>query len=278
MVSLFLRSVRRLPYRIVESLLVIASVCEYALRPRRLRRVVRWAKAYETSWPRRCRLVLALLANRGRFVAVSGITALMAPEAFRRRVRLEGAALLDDANGSPGKILLAFHVGPAAGPWALRLAGHNYVAAMTGVAALRWPPSRPGWPAVPDPTLWDDAAVSRSVALDRLRRLVLDGTAVGLAADGGSGRELFRIVVPRGEIVIRAGWWMLRRLTGVPVFPILAHRDRSGMVVVVHPPLPPPAPDPDEDARVCEAVLAPLLRRYVHTFPEQCVAMALSAA
>ena len=268
-VSLLLRVLRRLPYPFVERFLVIASIGHVVVRPSRLRQARTWATAHERGAARRGRLALALLANRGRFLAVSGLLAFMDPDAVRRRIRIERAHLLRGADHSCGKIFLTFHLGPPVGLLTVGLAGHDFVAGGGRLASASWSPPRRSWAQMLI-LLRSVGYAEKGIALDRLRRLLMGGTTVNLTADG-SGRELFRIGVPGGEIVIRAGWWFLRRLTGAETIPILAHRDRSGLVAVVHPPLPPSLPDAIEDAHMCEAVLAPLIRRYVETFPDQCI-------
>jgi len=134
-------------------------------------------------------------------------------------------------------------------------------------------------PADARPVQWQrEDVASRGVGLLRARAHLLAGATVRMSADGGAGRPLFEIPLPGVDFAIRAGWWILRRQTGVPVVPMLVHRDGSKVVGELHPPLPGPLDDPERDRAQCRDALAAVLGDYVRRFPEQCVTLALRSA
>jgi hypothetical protein len=201
--------------------------------------------------------------------------ALETPAVLRQRVVLRGREHLDAAAGGP-TLLLGFHVGSPLTKWALTAHGYDCIVAGDG----RWDPvkratPRRGWVPAPEAEagLWLDAGgpAQRSIVLYRLRGLLLANRTVRLLADGEHGRELFRLPVPAGSLVVRAGWWLLRRQTRAVTLPVLAHRKGPRVVVTVHPPLPPPDPDPEADVARCRAALAPIVREFVRRYPDQCL-------
>jgi hypothetical protein len=257
----------------VEAICGAGSVAQALARPSRLRRAVRWANAASarTGSAGAFRTTLATLANRGRFMALSGAPALASPEVFRALVRVDGRAHLD-AIGRRGAILLGFHVLPGVAALALAVSGVRFVA--TGEegafrawtrASLPWQSALDAWR---DRVVWSDPA-SRVRGLARLRDRLKSGGLVHLTADGPAGRELFRIGLPVGALVVRSGWWTLRRLTGAPALPILAHREGRRVVVRIMPALSAPLDDPAEDLRVCQATLASLVADHVRRFADQ---------
>ena len=103
--------------------------------------------------------------------------------------------------------------------------------------------------------------------LRRACRVLLAGESLFLAADGGRGREAFRVPLPGGPVVVRAGWLALREQTQAPVLPVLSHREGPAQIVTVHPPLP-------ADLASCEKIVGRLLDDYTRRFPEQCYSLA----
>jgi lauroyl/myristoyl acyltransferase len=120
-----------------------------------------------------------------------------------------------------------------------------------------------------DDLLLPETSSARGGLLYRAHRFLLGGGILYVAADG-KGREAFRVVLPGAIVRIKWGWFVLRRRSGVPVFPVFSHLDGRTQVVTIHPPLPPPDPDPERDLIACGNALARLLKHYVRQFPEQC--------
>ena len=272
-----IRSARRLPPSVLETAFAGLGLLQGVVRPSRARRAYRWASGLEGPGPRRWQLAATVLANRGRVIALSGLPAIVSPETFRRRVTIEGAEHLTAAAGRGGTILLGLHVLPGVATLALAAAGHRLVpTGMTGafkgwtLAEASWTPLLAGWTRG---ILWRDER-SAAGGLAHLRKLLTQGATVHLTADGPFGREAFRIPLPSGVLVVRSGWWTLRRLTGATTLPVLARREGHRLVVSVHAPLPDPADDPGEDLLACRAALVPLVAELVRRAPAQCEVLA----
>jgi len=242
------------------------------VRPSRLRKALTWAAKQPRAARSRWQLALSACAHHGRFLARQALLGIRTPEDFRRQVVLEGEEHLKAM--STGAILLGFHLGPPGVAIALRAAGHR-VTWMGGVRASRsW--SSEAWRPLQQAV--DDLSLSqRSWALGgmlyRARRLLLDGGILYTAAEGGKGREAFRVALPGGAARIRSGWFVLRRQCAVPVLPVFTHLDGLTQVITIYPPIPPPGPDPEGDLVACRDILAALLEHYVRQFPEQCHAL-----
>jgi lauroyl/myristoyl acyltransferase len=272
-----IQSARRLPPPVLETAFAGVGLIQGVLRPSRARRAYRWAKSLEPPGVRRWRLAAAVLANRGRVIAISGLPALVPPETFRRHVTIEGTEHLVAAARRGGTILLGLHVLP--GVATLALAAHGYRLVPTGMtgafkgwtlAEARWAPLLDEWRRG---ILWRDER-SAAGGLAHLRGLLVRGATVHLTADGPFGREAFRIPLPAGTLVVRSGWWTLRRLTRATTLPILARREGRRFAVKVHPALPEPTDEPGEDLRACHAALVPLVDELVRRVPAQCEALA----
>jgi hypothetical protein len=110
------------------------------------------------------------------------------------------------------------------------------------------------------------------------RQRPLAGGKICIMADGYSKRELFRVRLPGGPMVVGAGWLTLHQLTGAPVLPVLTHLERRTQVVTIHPPLPVSEPDPATRLEVWREVVATLVADYVRRFPEQCPSLALPSS
>lgn len=279
-IPLLLRALGGLPLSIVEPAFAFVSITQAVLRPSRFRHALKWAGAQKRVGLRKWGLALALLANRGRFIVLATIGAFLDPDQFGRLVRVEGLEYLENRTSSRGVILLSFHIGPKIASRALSTEGYVFATAGWGELIVLRPPDRKAWnqSSQGERVAWPGPdRATRAIGLYRLRRLLLSGKMVRVTADGGGGTEAFRINVPGGAIAIMAGWWTLRRLTDAETIPLLAHREGRRLVLVIHPPLPPPVSDPIEDARMCQQALSSLLEQYVRMFPAQCHSVAFGS-
>jgi lauroyl/myristoyl acyltransferase len=268
------RLLRLLPRRLGEGILAAVAVADGLIHPARFRQARVWAAAQPETGRPPWRLALALLANHGRFCGEEAFVGVSSTEAVRRDVVLEGADHLRAAGA--GAILLGFHLGPPR-PW-FRLRTLGYPVRLAGrleasVHDPRWAEALAARDAVRLP---DGTPRDRLAGLYQIRDLLRSGALVYLTADGPFGREAFRLDLPGAPLIVRTGWFALRRQTGVPILPVFAHRDGKGHVIVVHPPLPPPDRDPARDLAACRAILAPLVAAYVRRFPAQCRYLALA--
>jgi lauroyl/myristoyl acyltransferase len=280
-VPLALRSLSRLPLGLTVEAFAVASVAQAALRPSRARRARRWATAVARSPIARWRLTVATLAEHGRLFALSVAPAYRCPGEIRHRLAVDSREHLDRALRDGGAILLGFHTAPGLASLALVMAGYRLTVAGDARTFARWQPGHASWKGGADTAarqipLGDTA--SRGAGLNRAREVLGAGGLVYMTADGPEGREAFRIPVPAGEVVVRAGWWALRRHTGAAVLPVLVHREGSRVVATVHPPLPAPRADPEVDLAACRAVLVDLLDRHLRRVPVQGLGLALSAS
>ena len=278
--TLAIRALGWLPYEAVEGVLAALSVAYAIVQPGRVKHALAWARAHRATRWSRARLVISMLAHRGRSVAAARMHLLLAPGEVRGRVDRRGHEITAIPAGSSGRQFLTFHFGPPVASLRLRADGHDFADVGEWWSYLGRPSMRAAWAALPRraSVLWPEGdRAARGIALDRLRKRLRAGEAICLAADGGSGREAFRIEVPGGHVAIGAGWWVLRRLTGAETIPMLTHREGSRMVVTLQPPLPPPVADPVEDARRCRQALAPLIEGHVRRYPEQCVTLAFDS-
>lgn len=264
---------RSLPLSAAEAVLVALAVGEGVVRGRRFRRASAWAaKQGADGWARR-RIAVALLANHGRFVAAEAMLGVSRPEDLARDVVVDGAEHLRAATG--GAILLGFHLGPPLTWLTMRALGYPVRFAGRLEATRRDPRWEAALAAGEVVRLPDGDPRERLIGLHRIRSLLRDGGLVYLTADGPFGREAFRLDLPGGPLVVRAGWLALRRQIEAPTLPVLVHRQGRRRVIVVHPPLAQPDPDPVRDADVARDVLTPLVEQYVRRFPAQCRYLAL---
>jgi lauroyl/myristoyl acyltransferase len=267
----------RLPWPWGEEILACGFVARTLVRPRRMREALAWASAQADQPRHRRRLAWRLCANHGRFVARSGLLGVRDPELVRRHVTIRGGERLERGRGL---ILLGFHLGPTGGYLALRASGHR-VAWLGGWGATGlWADSigrRYGSPS--DDLIFSTSGDTQERArlLHRARQIVLEGGMVFVTADG-LGREMLRVPVRGGHVVLRAGWLALRRATDARVLPVLSHLEERTHVVSVHPPLPSLDADPATDVERCRVTLGELLDAYVRKFPDQCYSLAFPLA
>jgi lauroyl/myristoyl acyltransferase len=257
---------RRCPRPLAEGLLATLAVVNGLARSARFRQASAWAaKRGATGWERR-RLALAVLANHGRFVADE----MRLGDAGTRRDDIVVIGEEHLRAVSRGAILLGFHLGPPktwlslrALGYPLRFAGRLEVA----VRDSRWQAALDAGEVIRLPA---GAPEDRMRSLLQIRNFLRDGALIYVTADGPFGREAFRIDLPGGPLIVRAGWLALRRATGVPTLPVLTYREGHRRVIVIHPPLAAPESDPVHDAARCREALAPLIEDYVRRFPSQC--------
>jgi lauroyl/myristoyl acyltransferase len=265
-----LAALRGLPAVWSEEILAGLALGHGLLDPRRRRQALAWARSQPERRESVPRLMLALLAHRGRVLGRQLRVGAHSIESLRERVTVRGREHLDPAGRRSGTLLLGFHLGCGGETLALRSLDSRVV-----FLGRSW---RSGngrlFPELdPDILLWEDEA-SRVATLHRVRRMLAEGALVWMTGDG-HGQEAFRISLPGRDLVVRAGWHALRRVTGVPTVPVLSHAEGRRLVVVLHPPLPPVAPDPATDVAACRAVLTTLLTAYVRRFPRECSSLAL---
>ena len=273
------RILKWLPAPQRERILAAAGIAQGLLDARRLPPALDWASRYSGDSRDTWGIALALLANRGRFLAQGTLLSFPDPAAFLRRSVLKGVEHLDAVSREGGTVLLGFHVGPAVSAPALGLHGYHVTFAGEGTR-FTWQPPAP-WIgsdiAMPDTTLRWSHIATRVSGLYRLRQLLLAGELIGISADGVDGRVAFRVSLPGRSIAIRAGWFTLRRDTGAVTLPVLTHWEPAKVVVTIHPPLPRPVRDVAKDADACQEPLSRILIDYARRFPEQCLSFAFWA-
>jgi lauroyl/myristoyl acyltransferase len=197
------------------------------------------------------------------------------PEDLAGRVVVHGERHLAEGEGR-GTLLLGFHFGPPNTDVALRALGHPTAFFGTARRSRAW--ASPAWRAFADlrDTLAPLTGPTRQFwvgYLYRARRVLLDGRTLFMMADSWSGRELFRIALPGGDMVVRSGWLALLRQTGARVVPVTARLEGRTQVITIHPPLPAPGADGFPDVDACRAVLTELAEEYMRRWPEQCPAV-----
>ena len=275
LLAVALRAATFLPLAVAERVLGAIALGQGLATPALRRRAFAWAERHAADRRGRRRLAWRLLANRGRFTALRAAHALSDPEPLKRRVRMVGADALPAAPRGAGLILLVFHIGVPGSTLGLRLAGRPLVSAGDD-DHLAWPPPRDSWRELIAahhaylPLRTGDGAGG----LYRVRRALLAGQTVILAADAHSGTAAFSVPLPGGELIVRRAWWMLRRQTAVPVVPVLSHLEGRRLVGTFHAPLPAPDPDPARDLEACRATLGPMIAEFVARHPDQCLSVA----
>ncbi len=259
----------RLPYPLGEDLVARLFVAKAFVQRRPLRSALAWAASHRARPLDRWRLALACCAYHGRFVARHALVGVRDPDQFRRHVRLEGAEHI--AAGDGPTIFLAFHLGPPDTALALRLLGHRLTWIGGRSSSRAWVSD--AWRVYQEPGEVLSLSARRDDwggVLYQARRILLDGGAICISADGAAGRVAFPIALRGGPLFVRSGWLALRRQTGARVLPVLSHIAGRAHVVTVHPPLPPPRPDAEEDVDACRAPLAALLQAHVDRHADQC--------
>jgi hypothetical protein len=268
-----------LPWPWGEEIIAHLFVLTRLVRPGRWRRVLAWARQQPVASP--WRLAVRLCAFLGCWTARARLLGLRGPGDLRRIVVLEGEQHLKGEQrpgaAARGVILLAFHLGPPKADVGLKALGYPVR------TVAWWRRDRPGWwspewSALFDenPDLAPDGNRDRWLGvLYQARQVLRNGGTIYLMADG-EGRELFRVPLPGGPVVIRAGWVNLHRHTGARVLPVLTHREGHTHVIAIHPELPMTVADPLREGAAWRDVLASLLTDYVRRFPEQCFGLAFA--
>jgi lauroyl/myristoyl acyltransferase len=256
-----------LPWPWGEHAMAACFVGKAFVRVSRLRAALRWAAGQPgVAACHRWRLAIALCAHHGATVARSAAVGLRDPQILARRIEVRGAEYLAERPG--GALLLGFHLGMPNVDVMLRLAGH--LTRWLGGARVGGGWARAVWRPFLDESaellVLDDAG-ARGAVLRRACRMLLDGQAVCMMADGSLGREAFRIPLPGGPVIVRSGWLSLQDHGLASVLPVLSHREGRTQVVTIHPPLPLALAD-------ARAVLGRLLEDYVRRFPAQCYSLA----
>jgi lauroyl/myristoyl acyltransferase len=273
-----IRLLRRFPYPVAEAVLIGLSLGQALANPARLRRAHAWAAAGGAGPTAAWTVALGLFVHRGRSLAASPLAAILDPEDCRRRFRFEGLEHLEDARRRGGVLLLGFHVGMLRLERSLLLLGHR-VTTLGESDGVDWPAPAASWHALGDPPsmhVWRRGIPgSRADALYRLREAAQAGEIVMLMGDSGQGRVVFEIALPGRPVAVRAGWFALRRLTRLPTLPVVGHREGGTWVVTIHPALPEPYPDEQQDREACRVMLAGILQDFVARFPGQCLHLAM---
>jgi lauroyl/myristoyl acyltransferase len=244
--------------------------------PPRLSRALHWVSAHRVGVRVRASSLVALLVNRGRFLAWA--TGICGSDLGGRQttVRIDGRARLDEAAARGGVLLVTFHLGPGSTGRALRECGYSVV---VGGAGFRFvaPDPPAAWDALP-PLIrvpWRDTD-SRATAMYELARALRRGSVVVLPADAlDGGRVEFSLPLFGRLLDVHSGWFTLRRLTKAPTLLVLHSWSQEGRMVTVYPPLPPPVADVEGDRIACHRYLLDVLRPFVSAHPEQCVSLAL---
>jgi len=247
------RLLQKAPWPLNEHLLAACSPVYWFLHPHSFRRSLEWAACQPSRRGPAWRLALALAGHCARYYPYGALLFTGEVPAVRRRLVVEGGERLEQAAARGATIALVFHLGPQVAASVLERCGYPkpmFIGTREG--ALQW-----------------------AGGLYQMRRLLMNGETVGISADG-LGREAFRIPLPGAPMIVRAGWWVLRRSTGATTLPVLERRERSRVVVTVHPPLPAPDPDPGRDLEACRQALTPILMDYQRRFPAQCFSLAFS--
>jgi lauroyl/myristoyl acyltransferase len=266
-----------LPRPVGEAILGALGVVYGVLGRRHLSNARHWA-AHQPG-RQRWRLILRVLANEARSFTNEAPFVRGTVEQVRGRFNLRGEAHLEAARRKGGAIVLGFHLGPGIDALALRILGHRMTVVTLGKSPVGWPLRQAAWARFTDPdenpfVVLPDDDTGRLAGLYRLHDLLRRGQTVYITADG-PGTEAFRIALPGRDMVIRAGWFTLRRRTGATTLPVLVRQEGRQVVVTVHPPLPPPELDPAADQRACRAALSPLIADYLRRYPEQCYNLAI---
>ncbi len=263
----------RLPRPVGEELLAGIYFLKSLGPSRHLRKALNWSRTRTGSRFARWRLAVRLCTYYGRFVGRLMLVGFRDPEHLSKQVVVKGEEHLKAAGGK-GMILLGFHLGPPGAAIALRSLGHRLT------WARGWGDSQGGLREAWRQFHADSEILSLSqdqsalgAVLYEARKVLLEGGSIYITADGGRGRESFRIPVAPVPIVVRSGWYALARFTGAPVLPVLTYLDGHRQVVSVHEPLPPIGKDAAAGLEQCRVALTDLIEPYVRQHPEQCYSL-----
>ena len=263
----------RLPRPVGEELLAGIYFAKSFGRGGHLQKALRWSAVRTGSRLARWRLAARLCTYYGRFVGRLMLVGFRDPAHLSRQVVVKGEEHLRAAGGK-GMILLGFHLGPPGAAIALRSLGHRLT------WARGWGDSQGGlreawrrFHAESEILSLSQDQSALGAVLYEARKVLVEGGSIYITADGGRGRESFRIPVAPVPIVVRSGWYVLARYTGAPVLPVLTYLDGHRQVVSVHEPLPPIGKDAAAGLEQCRIALTKLIEPYVHQHPEQCYSL-----
>jgi lauroyl/myristoyl acyltransferase len=264
----------RLPWPWGEEILARLYVSKALVSRVRLRRALRWSSAHSDGATARWRLAARVCSYYGRFVSRLMLVGFRDPDHLRAHLVVRGEEHLKGAAGR-GIILLGFHLGPPGAALALRIVGHPLT------WARGWDDSQGGsgeaWRRFHATgemlSLSQGGKSALGGVLYEARRVLLEGGTIYITADGGRGREAFRLPVPGTPVIVRSGWLALCRHTGATVLPVLTHLEGRTQVVTIHPALPPIGRHPAQGLEACREALRELLDRYVREHPEQCYSL-----
>ena len=271
------RFLDRLPWPLGEECFAVGLTAKALVDPTRRSNALAWASKHADGELAQWRLALDTMRTLGRFMAINCLIGAERPNTLRRHLVIHGRTHLDAAIGRGPVLLLGFHLGPPGAFLALRLLGYRLT--FIGAAdAVRFWPRRRGWTGLLEDRdtipLTPGDAVSAARALHVGHRVLQQGGTVFILGDGGLGPEVFRVSVPGKEVVMRSGWFTMRRLSGATTLPVLCHLHGRQRVLEVFPPLPAPVRDIGADREMCGTHLMPIVSAYVRARPAQCLSLA----
>jgi lauroyl/myristoyl acyltransferase len=266
----------KLPSRRAADILAGVALLRGISIPARRRAALRWAGLHASTRWGRLKLAAALLANGGRCIAFSSRLGMRGLDEYRERIELRGTEHLDAARRLGGTLVVGLHVGPGQTSAALHAHGYDLTASGAG-GRVMWRRSLAGAAPVHRSVRWSESSQERALGLLRLRQLLASGETVVIMADARSGRPAMWASVPGGLMPLRSGWFALRRQTGATTLPALAHLERERQIITIHPPLPPPVADVEEDRARCQAVMSQILGDYARRHPAQAFSLAFQS-
>lgn len=271
------RVLDRLPWPLGEECFAAGLAAKALIDPARRRRALEWASNHADGRLAQWRLALDTLRALGRFMAINCLIGARRPDLIRPHLVIQGRAHLDAAVGRGPVLLLGFHLGPPGTFLALRMLGYRLTFIGAAGAVSFWPRRREWTGLLEDRdtiSLTPGDVVSAARALHIGHRVLQQGGTMFLLGDGGLGPEVFRMPVPGKDVVMRSGWFAMRRLSGATTLPVLSHlRGRQRVVEVFHP-LPAPVRDVEADREICRTHLMPIVSAYVRAWPAQCLSLA----
>ena len=275
--SAVVRFLDRLPWPLGEECFALGVAAKAIVDPARRRSALAWASNHRDGRLAQWRLALDTARTLGRFMAINGLIGAERPDILRPHLVVQGRTRLDAAVGAGPVLLLGFHLGPPGAFLTLRLLGYRLTFIGAAAAVTYWPRRREWTGLLEDRdtiSLTPGDAISAARALHVGHRVLQQGGTLFLLGDGGLGAEVFRLTVPGKDVVMRAGWFTMRRLSGAVTLPVLSHLHGRQRVLEVFPPLPAPVRDVEADRETCRMHLMPIVSAYVRARPAQCLSLA----